>query len=78
MFGGDMSSVFGEMDLSEASVIDIALAHISIGIEDGKASGTMEDITVGSIVSVTLNKKGEATYVLVSANSGFRAGDFGG
>ena len=60
----------------ETKDVDISGAHISLEIEGGKASGSMEDIKAGSIVTVTVNGKGEATYVLVSAQSGFAG--FGG
>lgn len=66
---GDMSGMFG--DMGEATSIDIANARISVEIEEGKASGSMEDVKPGAFVTITLNGKGEATAVLVSANSGF-------
>ena len=67
-FGG-----FGEN--METTDVDIADAHISIEIDGGKASGTMEDIQAGTFVTVTLNSKGEATYVLVSSQSFLGGGD---
>lgn len=60
-FSGDM----------ETKQLDISGAHISLEIDGGKASGTLEDIQPGSFVTVTLNSKGEATYVLISSQSGF-------
>ena len=45
---------------------------ISVEIDGGRASGTMEDITVGSYVTLTINGKGKITNVLVSSRSGFR------
>lgn len=76
-FGGSMppqgqmpNMEFGDM-AGETTTVDIANAHISVEIDGGKASGSMEDITAGVFVTITLNGKGEATYVLVSANSGF-------
>ena len=65
----DMSGMFG--DMGEAQSIDIANARISVEIEEGKASGTMEDVKPGAFVTITLNGKGEATAVLVAASSGF-------
>ena len=56
--------------------MDISGAHIYLEIEGGKASGSMEDIKAGTFMTVTVNGKGEATYVLVSAQSGFAG--FGG
>ena len=58
-------------EMAEATTIDIANAHISIEIEGGKESGSMENITPGAVVTVTLSPKGEATYVLVSQSMGF-------
>ena len=55
-----------EMD-GETSEVDIAGAHISVEIDGGKASGSMEDIGPGTFVTITLNGKGEATYVLISS-----------
>ena len=54
---------------SEAVELDLKNAHISVEIDEGKASGTMDDVTKGSFVTVTLNKKGEVTNVLVSSRS---------
>lgn len=55
----------------ETTEIDISGAHISVEIDGGKATGSMEDITEGCFVTITMNEKGEVTNVLVSA-SGFR------
>ena len=55
----------------ETRQIDIADAHISVEIEGGKEGGSLESLTPGSFVTITINAKGQATYVLVSANSGF-------
>ena len=62
-------------EMGEATTIDIANAHISVEIEGGKESGSMENIVPGAVVTVTLSPKGEATYVLVSQSMGF--GGFG-
>ena len=58
---------FGE-DM-ETKDVDIASAHISVEIDGGKASGSMDDIKVGVFVTITVNGKGEATNVLVSEQS---------
>ena len=55
----------------ETRQIDIADAHISVEIEGGKEGGSLESLTPGSFVTITINAKGQATYVLVSQNSGF-------
>ena len=55
----------------ETRQIDIAAAHISVEIEGGKEGGSLESLTPGSFVTITINAKGQATYVLVSQNSGF-------
>ena len=60
---------FGE-DM-ETKDVDIANAHISVEIDGGKASGSMNDIKAGTFVTITMNGKGEATYVLVSSMEGF-------
>lgn len=65
---------FGGED-AETVEMDLKNAHISVEIDEGKASGTMEDVTQGSFVTLTLNKKGEVTSVLVSSRS---AGSFRG
>ena len=69
--GGRMPG-FGNMETdAQTTQVDIADAHISVEIDGGKASGTMEDIQAGTFVTVTVNGKGEATNVLVSAQSFF-------
>ena len=60
---------FGEN--METKDVDIANAHISVEIEGGKASGSMDDIKAGTFVTITMNGKGEVTNVLVSSMSGF-------
>ena len=74
-FGGEGGGMFAGFENfsedMETTEVDIADAHISVEIDGGKASGTLEDITAGSFVTVTINGKGKATYVLVSAQSGF-------
>ena len=56
---------------AETKAVDIGNAHISVEIDGGKASGSMEDIKAGTFVTVTMNGKGEVTNVLVSSQSGF-------
>ena len=58
----------------ETKDVDIADAHISMEIDGGKASGSLDDIKVGTFVTITVNGKGEATNVLVSSQSGFGGG----
>lgn len=53
----------------ETRELDISQAHISVEIDGGKASGTMDDIKAGTFVTVTVNGKGQVTYVLVSTQS---------
>ena len=55
----------------ETKDVDIADAHISVEIEGGKASGSMDDIKTGTFVAITINGKGEVTNVLVSSQSSF-------
>lgn len=62
----------GEMNFDgETKTVDIANAHISVQIEGGKEGGSLSDIQAGSFVTVTLNAKGEATYVLITSQSSF-------
>ena len=65
-FGGDLSDM-------ETTDVDIADAHISLEEDGVKTSGTLEDIQSGSFVTITLNGKGEVTYVLVTEGFGGRA-----
>lgn len=77
--GGMMPSFDGSSFEGETTQIDIGNAHISLEIDGGKAGGTLEDIAVGSFVTITKNSKGEVTNVLVSSRSGFGGmGSFGG
>lgn len=55
----------------ETVTVDLAKTHISVEIDGGKATGSMEDIKVGSFLTITKNAKGEVTNVLVSSRSGF-------
>ena len=61
---------FGSFDSdAETQSVDIGKAHISVEIDGGKASGSMSDIKAGTFVTITLSKKGVATYVLISSSS---------
>ena len=72
---GGMIPGFGNFDTdAETKEVDIADAHISVEIDGGKASGSMDDIKAGTFVTVTLNGKGEVTNVLVSSQSFFGGG----
>lgn len=71
-FGGENGGMpnFGGFGTDvETQELDIAQAHISVEIDGGKASGTMDDIKAGTFVTVTVNAKGQVTYVLVSAQT---------
>ena len=75
--GGNGNFDFGDMTTDlETKDYNIANAHISVQIDGGKATGSMDDLTVGTSVTLTINSKGEVTNVLVTS-SGF-GGDFGG
>ena len=56
---------------AETKDVDIGDAHISVEIDGGKASGSMDDIQAGTFVTITTNGKGEVTNVLVSSQSFF-------
>ena len=82
-FGGEnggMGPGFGNFgEDMETKDVDIADAHISVEIDGGKASGSMDDIQPGTFVTITMNGKGKVTNVLVSAQSFFGGGfAFGG
>ena len=73
--GGGMFPGSGEFTGDvETTDVDIANAHISVEIDGGKASGSMDDIQAGTFVTITMNGKGEATYVLVSSQFAFGGG----
>ena len=56
---------------AETKDVDIGDAHISVEIDGGKASGSMEDIKAGTFVTITMNGKGKVINVLVSSRSSF-------
>lgn len=70
----------GSRDFSgEGTQVDLANAHITVEFDGGKATGSMEDVTAGAYVTVTLNSRGEATNLLVSESTGFGGrGEFDG
>ena len=55
----------------ESKQVDISKAHISVQIDGGKESGSLEDIKAGTYVTITISPKGEATYVLITSRGGF-------
>ena len=76
-FGGNGGTGFGFENFdsdAETKVVDIGDAHISIEIEGGKEGGSMSDIKAGIFVTITINGKGEATYVLITTQSSFGGG----
>ncbi len=58
----------------ETKDVDIGNAHISVEIDGGKASGSIDDIQVGTFVTITMNAEGKVTNVLVSSRSSFGGG----
>ena len=69
-FGGGMGGGFENFAFdAETRELEIGDAHISLEIEGGKATGSMEDIQPGAFVTVTLNSKGKVTNMLVSPQS---------
>ena len=69
---GDMDFGFDNFASdAETKDVDIGDAHISVEIDGGKASGSMDDIQAGTFVTVTMNGKGRATNVLVSSRNSF-------
>ena len=55
----------------ETKELDIGDAHISVEIENGKESGSLEDLTPGAFVTITVNGRGKVTYVLISSRGFF-------
>jgi hypothetical protein len=76
--GGMRPGLSGFGEGMETKDVDIAGARISVEIEEGKASGSMDDIKAGTLVTITMNAKGEATYVLVSSRSFFGGRSYSG
>ena len=69
---GDKMPDFGNFTADvETRELDIANVHISVEDDGVKTSGSLEDIKEGTMVTVTLNGKGEVTYVLVTSQFGF-------
>ena len=69
---GGMRPNYGELGEDMETIdMDIGDAHISVEIDGGKASGSMDDINTGTFVTITMNGKGEVTNVLVSSQSFF-------
>lgn len=66
------------MEGVETQSIDIANARIAREIDSGKESASLGDIQPGILVTVTLNSKGEATYVLITSTGFGGTGGFGG
>jgi hypothetical protein len=73
--GEEMPDFASGFSGGESTTIDLADAHISVEIDSGKASGSMEDIVTGSLLTITINEKGKATNVVVSSLSGFNSGN---
>lgn len=72
---GGMRPGFGNFGSdAETKDVDIGDAHISVEIDGGKATGSMDDIKAGTFVTITMNGKGEVTNVLVSSQSFFGGG----
>ena len=71
-FDGMGGMGFGDFDSDvQTKDVDIGDAHISVEIDGGKASGSMDDIKAGTFVTITMNDKGEVTNVLVSSQASF-------
>lgn len=55
----------------ETTQVDLANAKITVQFDGGKATGSMDDITEGVFLTITLNAKGEAVTAVVTEMSGF-------
>ena len=60
-----------QMSDVESTPIDLKDAHIAVEIDEGKATGSMDDIKTGSFLTITLDEDGKAIEVLVSSRGGF-------
>ena len=70
--GPGFAGSFGNFEFDgETTDVDIANAHISVEIDGGKEGGSLESVTPGSFVTITMDGKGQATYVLVSSGFSF-------
>ena len=63
-----------EMDMTGMEMLSGDRTQMPEGMEGfqgfgGKASGSMDDVKAGTFVTLTINGKGEVTYVLVSSRS---------
>lgn len=67
----DIGSIAGQ---GESTTIDLADAHITVEFDGGKATGSIEDITIGTFLTITLSEDGEAVKVVVSSVSSFGGG----
>ena len=74
-FGGEFDGTQPNMENfasdAEKKEIDIGQAHISVEIDGGKATGSIEDIQPGVFVTITMDGDGNVTNVLVSQRTGF-------
>jgi len=80
-FDGDMPNFEGQGGMgpgfenfaadADTKELDIGDAHISVEIDGGKESGSLDSIKAGTFVTVTMNGKGAVTNVLVSSQSFF-------
>ena len=73
-FEGEMPDFSERFSEEESTTVDLADAHIAVEIDGGKATGSMEDIKTGSFLTITMDKDGKVTEVLVSSQGGFRRG----
>ena len=61
----------------EITTVDLADAHITVEFDGGKATGSMEDITVGCSLTITMEGD-KAVKAVVAENSFSGFGGFGG
>lgn len=58
----------------ETQTVEIGNAHISVERDGVKASGSVNDIKAGTMITVTINGKGKVTHVLVTSQFSFGGG----
>ena len=71
---GEMPDFGAQFSEGETTSVNLADAHITVEFDGGKATGSMDDIEQGSFLTITMNKKGEVTDVVVSSMGGFGRG----
>ena len=73
-FDGEMPDIGFQFSEGESKTVDLGDAHITLEIDGGKATGSIQDITEDSFLTITMDGDGKVTNVIVSSGSGFKRG----